>query len=71
MARSSNQAAAQIPATAPRSEAEAAEQPNDDAPEAGSVTIPWQWRMVFRIWAVCFAIMVLYEVSVLIGKLFM
>lgn len=71
MARSSNQAAAHITATLPRSEADVAEKPSDDAPEAGSVVVPWQWRMVFGTWGVCFSIMVLYEIAVLIGKRFM
>ena len=32
-------------------------------------SIPFKWRLVLGIWAVSFAILVLYEVMVYIGKL--
>jgi len=65
MAKSSNQAAE------PRAVPTAPDTTNTDVPEAtGIQRIPFVWRLVFMAFIVCFGIMVLYEVSVLIGKIF-
>jgi hypothetical protein len=71
MAKSSKQSAEQIQASAPRPAASAVDAAHADRPEAKPIQrIPFVWRLVFMIWGVCFAIMVLYEVSLLIGRLF-
>ena len=67
----SNQAAEQIQAAAPRPASTAPAAADADLPETGGVQrIPWTWRVVFLVFIVCFSIMVLYEASVLVGKLF-
>jgi hypothetical protein len=67
----SNQAAEQIQKAAPHGVPPAAEPANADLPQTTGVQrIPWTWRVVFMVFIVCFSIMVLYEASVLVGKLF-
>jgi hypothetical protein len=71
MAKSSNQSTEQIQSSAPRSAGSAVDAPHADMPEPKLIQrVPFVWRLVFMILMVCFALMVLYEVSGYIGKLF-
>jgi hypothetical protein len=69
MAKSSNQPAEQIPASAPQHPA--SDTSNTDAPEPRSLTrIPFVWRLVFMVWVVCMALMILNELTGYIAKIF-
>ncbi len=71
MAKSSNQAAEPNQAAAPRSSASATDAANADVPEPRSLTrIPFVWRLVFMVWVVCMALMILNELTGYIAKIF-
>jgi hypothetical protein len=70
MAKSSNQSAPRNPASPPLSPASQTDTANAEVPATkGIQRIPFVWRVVFAIWAICFGLMILSEVSSYIGKL--